>query len=285
MKVALVDYRHPEAAHQFEQSLKNTGFAVIRNHPLSQDLIRQVFADWKAYFQTEAKFKDQFDPKTQAGYFPFKSENAKDNKIKDLKEFFHLFTESPLPSGMPNNTKVLYQQMSDFAIELLGWIQKCAPESVRSGFSIPLTEMIQGSKETLLRPIHYPPLDGTEEAGAIRAAAHEDINLITILPAASAPGLEVKDVHGNWHQVECNPGDLAINSGDMLQMASGGYYISTTHRVVNPHGGDTRQPRYSMPLFLHPRADVRLGKDHTAKSYLEERLREIGLLKKGESKA
>ncbi|RYZ65664.1 MAG: isopenicillin N synthase family oxygenase, partial [Proteobacteria bacterium] len=83
---------------------------------------------------------------------------------------------------------------------------------------------------------------------------------------------------------ECNPGDLAINAGDMLQMASGGYYISTTHRVVNPSGPEAYQPRYSMPLFLHPRSDVKLSKTHTALMYLEERLREIGLLKAGESK-
>ena len=285
MKVALVDYKHPEASHQFEQSLKHTGFAVIRNHPLSQPLISQVFEDWKNYFKTEEKWQDRYDPNTQAGYFPFKSENAKDSKVKDLKEFFHLYPTTPIPKGMPENTKILYKQMTDFGQVLLGWIEKNAPDQVRNGFSIPLTRMIEGSKETLLRPIHYPPLDGTEESGAIRAAAHEDINLITLLPAASAPGLEVKDVYGNWHQVECNPGDLAINSGDMLQKASSGYYISTTHRVVNPNNQTAGQPRYSMPLFIHPRSDVILSKDCTAGSYLQERLKEIGLLKKDETKS
>lgn len=284
MKVAVVDYNHPEAKSQFEQSLKNTGFAVIRNHPISQTLIKDTFSDWAEYFKSEKKWNDKFDPKTQAGYFPFKSENAKDHKVKDLKEFFHLFTKTPLPEGMSQNTKILYNRMSEFAIELLGWIQTEAPKNVRDGFSIPLTEMIQNSTETLLRPIHYPPLDGTEEEGAIRAAAHEDINLITLLPAASAPGLEVLDLNGNWHAVECNPGDFAINSGDMLQMASNGYYRSTTHRVVNPKGGNSKLPRYSMPLFLHPRSDVKLSKDVTALQYLEERLREIGLLKKEETK-
>ena len=281
MKVALVDYRHPEASYQFEQSLKNTGFAVIRNHPISQPLISKVFADWKNYFASEAKHVDTFTPNSQAGYFPFKSENAKDSKVKDLKEFFHLFTETPLPAGMPNDTKVLYHSLTDFAIELLGWVQARAPEKVRNGFSVPLTDMIQGSNETLLRPIHYPPLDGSEEPEAIRAAPHEDINLITILPAASAPGLEVQDVNGNWHAVECNPGDFAINAGDMLQMASGGYYKSTTHRVVNPTDGSaTRDSRYSMPLFLHPRLDVRLSSEYTAGGYLDQRLKEIGLKKK-----
>ncbi len=285
MKVLTVDYRNPEAPAQFAESLKRTGFAVIRNHPLPQSLIGDVFNDWKNYFASSDKMNDRFDPKTQAGYFPFKSENAKDSKIKDLKEFYHLFTETPVPASVGPRTKQLYGQMTDFAVELLGWIQNNTPDSVRSKFSVPLTDMIQGSKETLLRPIHYPPLTGEEEEGAIRAAAHEDINLITILPAASAPGLEVRDLEGNWHQVECNPGDLAINAGDMLQEASGGYYISTTHRVMNPRGPESRMPRYSMPLFLHPRADIRLSEKHTAGTYLDERLREIGLLKAGETKA
>jgi isopenicillin N synthase-like dioxygenase len=140
--------------------------------------------------------------------------------------------------------------------------------------------MIEGSDDTLLRPIHYPPLTGGEEEGAIRAAAHEDINLITLLPAATAPGLQVKDAKGNWVNIACDPGSLAINAGDMLQMASGGYYVSTTHQVVNPNGPEAKKPRYSMPLFLHPRKDVKLSDKHTAGSYLEERLIEIGLKKK-----
>ncbi|RYZ62314.1 MAG: isopenicillin N synthase family oxygenase, partial [Proteobacteria bacterium] len=172
MKVLTVDYRNPEAPAQFAESLKRTGFAVIRNHPLPQDLIASVFADWKNYFESGDKMADKFDAKTQAGYFPFKSENAKDSKVKDLKEFFHLFTETPLPASVPVRTKELYGKMTDFAIELLGWVQNNTPDAIRNEFSIPLTEMIQGSRETLLRPIHYPPLTGAEEEGAIRAAAH-----------------------------------------------------------------------------------------------------------------
>src|SRR6185312_15947729 len=114
----------------------------------------------------------------------------------------------------------------------------------------------------------------------IRAAAHEDINLITVLIAATSPGLQVKDANGNWHEVQCHPGTLVINSGDMLKMATGGFYGSTTHRVVNPAGPEAKKPRYSMPLFLHARKNVRLNEKYTAGSYLEERLLEIGLLKK-----
>ncbi len=114
--------------------------------------------------------------------------------------------------------------------------------------------------------------------GAIRAAAHEDINLITLLPAATATGLEILDNQGNWHEVPCTMGDLVVNVGDMLQLASQGYYRSTTHRVVNPVGALVGRSRYSMPLFLHPRPEVILADGVTAKSYLQKRLREIGLV-------
>jgi len=286
MQVLRVKYGSPAAPKLFAESLRDTGFAVVSHHPLSHDLIRDVFQDWATWYKTDTaeKLKYKFDSKTQAGYFPFKTENAKDSKIKDLKEFFHVYPKTKTPEGMSPKTWELFHGLESLAVELLGWIQDNTPEEVRSQFSMPLTKMSAESTETLLRPIHYPPLVGDEEQGAIRAAAHEDINLITLLPAATAPGLEVKDLKGKWIAVECNPGDIVINAGDMLQMASNGYYISTTHRVVNPMGPEAKLPRYSMPLFLHPRGEVRLSEKYTARSYLEERLLEIGLLKAGETR-
>jgi len=284
MNVLTVDYRAPDAAKQFAKSLHETGFAVLRNHPIQHALINEVFADWEKFFKGETKHRYTYDPKLQSGYFPFRTENAKDHKQKDLKEFYHLYVWDKLPEGVNERTWSMFHGMSNLAAELLKWIEDESPVDIRNQFSMPLPQMIEGSKEVLLRPIHYPPLTGGEEEGAIRAAAHEDINLITLLPAASAPGLEVKDKNGNWVGISCDPGQLAINAGDMLQMASLGYYKSTTHRVVNPRGPESKLPRYSMPLFLHPRADVKLSQNHTARSYLEERLREIGLLKQGEKK-
>jgi isopenicillin N synthase-like dioxygenase len=138
--------------------------------------------------------------------------------------------------------------------------------------------MIKNSEQTLLRVLHYPPLDGSEEPDAIRAAAHEDINLLTILPAANEPGLQVKGKDGNWIDVPCDFGNLIVNIGDMLQEASGGYFPSTTHRVINPEGSDQTRARISLPLFLHPRPDVVLSERYTADSYLTERLRELGVI-------
>ncbi|MEM7291398.1 MAG: 2OG-Fe(II) oxygenase family protein, partial [Pseudomonadota bacterium] len=127
-----------------------------------------------------------------------------------------------------------------------------------------------------LRVLHYPPLDEKVEPGEIRAAAHEDINLITLLVTGSEPGLQAKDAQGNWHDVPCNAGYITINSGDMLSKASRGYYPSTPHRVVNPPNQENRS-RYSLPLFVHPRPEVQLDENQTAGEYLDERLREIGL--------
>jgi len=279
MKVMSVSYRSPDAPRLFTQSLKETGFGVLTDHPIPHGLIEATFAEWTEFFKQNDKFNYKYDPVSQAGYFPFRTENAKNYSVKDLKEFFHFFDWCELPKGATQNTREYFDRTNALAVELLGWIEENTPAEIRAGFSIPLSKMIQGSRETLLRPIHYPPLKGDEEAGAIRAAAHEDINLITILPAATAPGLQVLDLEGQWHDVQCDPGSLAINSGDMLKMASDNYYSSTTHRVINPIGSDATQPRYSMPLFLHPRADVRLSGQMTAGGYLDERLHEIGLKK------
>jgi isopenicillin N synthase-like dioxygenase len=138
--------------------------------------------------------------------------------------------------------------------------------------------MVENNDKTLLRILHYPPLEGDEELGAIRAGAHEDINLLTVLPAANEPGLQVKTKEGDWLDVPCDFGNLIINIGDMLQEASGGYYPSTTHRVINPEGSDKTKSRISLPLFLHPKPDVVLSERHTANSYLMERLRELGVI-------
>jgi isopenicillin N synthase-like dioxygenase len=280
MKVKKVSYRSPTAAQDFAQSLRETGFAVLTDHPIPMDLVNAVFQEWADFFKRDEKFQYTFSPETQAGYFPFRTENAKDSPVKDLKEFYHLHAWGKVPSSMSDKTWEHFRKMSALATELLTWIENATPPDIRSRFSMPLPQMINESRETLLRPIHYPPLTGGEEVGAIRAAAHEDINLITLLPAATAPGLQVLDLQGNWHDVPCDPGSIAINAGDMLQMASEGYYKSTTHRVVNPSDGLQGKPRYSMPLFLHPRSDVRLSKHYTAGSYLAERLGEIGLLKR-----
>ena len=128
-----------------------------------------------------------------------------------------------------------------------------------------------------MRIIHYPPIESAITDGAIRAEAHGDINLITVLPASSHSGLQIQMQSGEWMDVSCEPEWLVINSGDMLNECSGGYFPSTIHRVINPKGDAARMPRFTMPVFIHPRYEVILSEKYTAKKFLEERLIEIGL--------
>lgn len=277
MKILNVDYTSASAPKDLVKSFCETGFAIISNHPIAEKLIRNVYEDWAKFFASPSKFDFLFDKSTQAGYFPFKSENAKDSPVKDLKEFYHLYPGHSLPSQLSPATIQLRDELLRVGTTLLSWLDDFSPREVSQLFSCPLASMSRDSKQNLFRIIHYPPLSGQEEAGAVRAAAHEDINLITLLPASTEMGLEVKNAQGDWFAVPGSFGDLVINVGDMLQEASKGYYKSTTHRVVNPSGEAAKRARYSMPLFVHPRPDVVLSERFTAEAYLQQRLREIGL--------
>jgi isopenicillin N synthase-like dioxygenase len=268
-------------AERFARSLKETGFAVITGSPIPGDLLHTAYSDWAKFFSSDSKDWYTFDPTTQSGYFPFKSENAKGSPAKDLKEFFHLYKASQLPLTMQYSpaTMTLRSQLIQMAEILLSWLQATAPKEVTDSLSMPLPKMIENSPNTLFRILHYPPLPADAAPGEVRAAAHEDINLITLLPAATAPGLQVRGADGVWYEVPCDPNSVIVNAGDMLQLATGGYYKSTTHRVVNPEGSEALKSRYSMPLFLHPNSDVQLSSEMTAREYLDQRLRELGLKK------
>ncbi len=275
MNVETVDFCDPSAAQALQRSLRETGFAVLANHPITPERINMIYQQWAEFFDGEAKFDFTVQPPRHDGYFPFRSENAKDSPLKDLKEFFHVYPNSPLPEGMLDNTRAIYQDLQNLGVTLLSWIQQQTPEAIREKFTMPLDQMMEGSDQSLLRILHYPPVVDAEP-GAIRAAAHEDINLITLLLSGSKPGLQAKDAAGNWHNISCDAGMITVNNGDMLAMASDGFYPSTTHRVMNPDASEN-ESRYSMPMFLHPRSDVYLKQGTTADDYLQQRLREIGL--------
>ncbi len=276
LDVLTISYLETDADEQFESSLRHSGFAVIKDHPVPNELINTVYDEWASFFISAKKNDYLFDEEKQDGYFPYLTENAKGSKAKDLKEFYHIYPWGRMPQTMSDASLSLFHALTDVASTLLGWVQANAPDEVQSLFSIPLKDMIQNSQSNLFRIIHYPPISWNESPTAIRAAAHEDINLLTVLLAGSQPGLQVMDMDGDWHDVSCDRNTIVVNSGDMLKMVSDGYYPSTTHQVINP---DPTQnvSRYSMPLFLHPRDEVVLSKNHTAGSYLKERLEEIGL--------
>ena len=276
LDILTINYNDSDADRLFEESLKNTGFAVIKDHPIDKDLIGEVYKEWENYFSSESKNDYMFDEVKQDGYFPYLTENAKGSTAKDLKEFYHIYEWGRKPHMIGPKTMFLYRELTNIASTLLSWIQKNSPENVSKLFSVPLKDMIYKSQYNLLRIIHYPPLSGNEELNSIRAAAHEDINLLTVLVAGSQPGLQVLDNNENWLDVTTDKNTIVINSGDMLNMASDNYYPSTTHRVINPDP-HSNVSRYSMPLFLHPRDEVVLNENYTAGTYLQERLEEIGL--------
>ncbi|WP_305374209.1 2OG-Fe(II) oxygenase family protein [Photobacterium leiognathi] len=279
MKLEAVDYTAENAKQLFVESLRNTGFGVLKNHPIQQKLVQSIYDNWYQFFNSKEKTDFLFNVETQDGLFPTEvSETAKGHTKKDIKEYFHYYPWGQCPSALKQEIQQYYQEANELATELLSWVEEYSPNDISDKYSQPLSSMIDGSEKTLLRVLHYPPLKGDEELGAIRAGAHEDINLLTILPAANEPGLQVLAKDGSWIDVPCDFGNLIINIGDMLQEASSGYFPSTTHRVINPEGADKTKSRISLPLFLHPKPEVVLSEKYTADSYLMERLRELGVI-------
>jgi isopenicillin N synthase-like dioxygenase len=271
-----VDYTSPNAKQGFVRSLRETGFGVLKNHPLNQNQVQDIYEQWRTFFSEERKNDFKVPDNGSGGFYPQSmSETAKGNTIKDLKEFFHFYSGDVCPDDLRPDIQAYYESAMTLTVELLQWIEDESPPEISSLYSQRLSDMIEGSRKHVLRILHYPPLTGEEEPEAIRAAGHEDINLITILPASNEPGLQVLAKDGSWLEVPCDFGNLIVNIGDMLQEASGGYFPSTTHRVVNPEGADKTIGRISLPLFCHPNPDVILSDRYTAHSYLQERLREL----------
>ena len=277
MNVLKVDLHASNAAELFTRSLKETGFGVVVNHGIPDEMIQAVYREWKKFFNSERKNEFLYDPKEQDGFFPVGAETAKGHQIADIKEFFHVYPGKRIPDELREVTFALRTRLYDLAKHLLEMVQTQLPENIVAGFDRSLKEMVSNDR-TLFRILNYPPLRSDETPGALRAQAHEDINLLTVLPAASAQGLQVQDIKGDWYTVPCDFGSIAVNTGDMIDMVTQGYLPATTHRVTNPDGDAAREARMSIPLFLHPKADVLLKPGFTADAFLTQRLREIGLM-------
>jgi isopenicillin N synthase-like dioxygenase len=233
-------------------------------------LIRDAQVAWKEFFQSSIEFKEEFlnrmDP--NYGYAARYKERGVGAPQADLKEFYHYKPGSRLPNEAADVTYKLFNLLEyHIAPQLLQ-----ALNGIGSGMDY--AAACQDSDNTILRTIYYPALSDMEVLpGAVRSASHEDINFITLLVAASSPGLQVKDVHGNWHNVPHEENSITVNIGDMLQMASQKILLSTSHRVINPDSDN--EDRISMPLFVHPKSTTLLAPGFTAQQYLEERLDQI----------
>ncbi len=275
-----IDYCAPTAAKDFAESLRTTGFGVIKNHPIRPEEVENLYYHWAQFFESSMKHNHLIDVTTQDGYVPVEmAEIAKGYDKQDLKEMFNFYPwGKQCPAHLRPQTMALWEALYSVGSTLLTWIEAYLPADVRAGLSMPLADMIANKHRTLFRINYYPALTGQEDAGAFRAAAHTDIDLLTVLTAGSAKGLQVQGKNGIWHDVPCDPSTLIINVGDMLEECTRHFYPSTFHRVLKLTGEEARKPRMSCPLFLHPFEAVVLSERHTAKSYLHERLVELGLI-------
>jgi isopenicillin N synthase-like dioxygenase len=301
--------RYDTDRHAFVAELgaayREFGFCCISGHGIARELIDGSYDAFQRFFAlpAEAKLKYHIPGSGGArGYTPFKVETAKGSQYADLKEFWHIGREIPRDSKfadvMPPNVWPaevpdfkrwgygLYQALDDLGSRVLRALALHI-EQPENFF-----EDKSDVGNSILRPIHYPPIDDAADIPNVRAGAHEDINLITLLVGASAEGLEVLS-HGEWLPITTEGDAIVVNIGDMLQRLSNHVFPSTSHRVVNPPNENARKPRYSVPFFLHPNPDVvldplascitpdnprRYDTPITAHEYLMQRLREIKLI-------
>lgn len=283
------------------RGLKDYGFITLVDHPISETLLKKAYSLSEEFFQLPHTTKEKYalrDNGFQRGYTPFGTEHAKDSPVGDLKEFWHVGRllaaghrfEKLYPKNVwPGEVK----EFGDVFTQIFSALEMCG-DLILEALTLPLElektffkKMTQDGN-SILRLLHYPPLPTDRDPRSIRAAAHEDINLITILVSASASGLELMDRDGKWLPVDSKPNALIVDSGDMLARITNDVIPSTTHRVVNPP--DAKTSRYSMPYFMHPHPEAILSclpacrgdgakyPDILAEDFLKQRLREIGLL-------
>ena len=239
--------------------------------------VDRIYSAWRAHFAEGVATEFVMDPIRQDGYFALdQAESAKGQEIRDYKEYFQFYQWGRCPSHLKPDLEAHFEDCLKFSTTLLRWVAQQLPSDIVSQLSMPLESMIENSAQTMLRVLHYPPVDSGIELP--RAAAHEDINLLTILPASDGPGLELQLSDGEWIEVVNRPSQVVVNIGDMLQEATEGFLRSTTHRVATPDKGQAASGRMSLPLFLHPRPEVTLSSRYTADSYLGERLQELGVI-------
>lgn len=290
------------------RAFNDSGFVTITNHGVSQELIDQLYDNIKAAFGLTPEQKAQYEKPELAGQRGYTSpgkETAKGAKTADLKEFWQIGQEvsdgDPIKSQYPDNvilaevptfnqvTREIYKKLEENGKHLL--------RAIATYLGLPTDYFDQHvhNGNSILRGIHYFPIENPDAIAddAVRAGAHEDINLITLLIGASADGLEVLTRSNEWLPIKAHHSDIVVNVGDMLQRLTNNKLKSTTHRVVNPPRELMKTSRYSVPFFLHPRSDMDLTSlesciddahpkaytDMTAGEYLDERLREIGLKK------
>ena len=305
LELSLADYLHgnPPTRAAFSTALmlglQRYGFIILRDHSIPAALIDAAYVQTARLFAQPVGVKQRYVAGPR-GYAPFRTEHARNQTAPDLKEFWQIGPESTatgigrgeaIPSNIWPSSPIGFKETFLTLFDALQDTGRVILEALTPGLALPkeFFEALIGERNSVLRLLHYPPVAGEEEAGSIRSAAHEDINLITLLLAPQGPGLELLDRDGQWLSVETSPNNLIVDSGDMMARITNDVIPATTHRVVNPSVENVS--RYSMPFFMHPDTDVVLRclpscvgagaryADIRAGTFLEQRLTEIGLLK------
>jgi isopenicillin N synthase-like dioxygenase len=292
---------HRAAVDALGEGLQRFGFVILDQHGVRPELVTRAYDAFQRFFELPPEVKSRYSGVEGGarGYTPFGVEHAKDHPVPDLKEFWHvgqeLAVDHPFRSEYPGNVwPVEVPELRDVAIALYRGIEASADTMLRcvaEFFDLPPDTFAGMMRDgnTILRAIHYPPVPAETHPDAVRAAAHEDINLVTLLVEATESGLEILS-EGRWIPVRAQPGQIVADVGDMLARTTNDVLPATTHRVVNAPGSAERS-RYSMPVFVHPYSACDLtvmeaftGPDRppkyppiTAGAFLDQRLREIGL--------
>lgn len=286
-------------------AFENIGFVALSGHFLSDTLVEDLYSEIKKFFNLPQEIKDKYEIEGiggQRGYTSFGKEHAKGRKEGDLKEFWHFgqyVEDSPkLKEEYPDNVTVdELPKFNEVGKETYKMLEKTAKYVLRAlAIHLDLNEVYFDeyikNGNSILRPIHYPPIT-SEPKNAVRAAAHGDINLITLLMGAHGKGLQVQNHKGEWVDAIAKSDELMINVGDMLSRLSNNKLKSTIHQVVNPPRELWGTSRYSVPFFMHPISEMplnclencidkehpKLYEDITAGEFLHERLIELGLIK------
>jgi len=284
---------------------ENIGFVFLKGHFLDDKLVENLYTEIKNFFDLPIETKEKYEIPGiggQRGYVSFGKESAKGKKEGDLKEFWHfgqyVDSDSKYAKEYPENVTVNeLAKFNEVGKETYQMLEKTAKYVLRSlalhlGLDETYFDKYIKNGNSILRPIHYPPIK-TEPKGAERAAAHGDINLITLLMGAQGKGLQVQNHEGDWIDAMAEPDEIMINVGDMLSRHSNKKLKSTIHRVVNPPKEMWGTSRYSIPFFMHPVSDMKLDvlencidaenpkqfDDITAGEFLDQRLKELGLKK------
>ncbi len=281
------------------------GFVALKGHFLSDELVNSLYEQIKLFFELPLETKENYEIEGiggQRGYTSFGKESAKGRSEGDLKEFWHfgqyVENDAELAAKYPNNVTVNeLPEFNSVGEQTYKMLEKTAQYVLRAlalhlGLEENYFDQYIKNGNSILRPIHYPPIT-SEPKNAVRAAAHGDINLITLLMGAQGKGLQVQNHEGEWIDAIAQPDELMINVGDMLSRHTNNKLKSTIHQVVNPPKELWGTSRYSIPFFMHPVGSMPLNclencideehpkkfEDITAGEFLHERLVELGLIK------